>query len=449
MNPIIADALNHEQDDSLNQRAEEIEKEFIRKNLPKDFSLDEEGVWFNQAPKNDNDMPIRIFVCSPLEVTAIVRDHANENHGRLLKFPDVDGHCHKWSMPMQLLAGDGTRYREELLSRGLLISPGKKTRELLHQYIQLSQPRSRARCVMQTGWHGKHFVYPNETIGNLDGEILLYQSTSSQQFGYSCGGTFDGWLKISKLCQGNSRLIFALSIAFASPLLYHLGEENGGFHFRGPSSIGKTTALRVAGSAWGGIDYLQRWRATSNGLESIANAHNDSLLCLDEIEQMHSLEVGEVAYMLANGTGKTRADKQGGGRKKCSWRLLFLSTGEISLADHMQQGGKQVRSGQEIRIIDIPADTGKYGLFEELHGFSSSAEFADFLNKSCAIDFGHSSKMFLTLIIEQQTEILTEVKNITKNLTLRFLPRNATGQVVRAFNRFALVAAAGEVSTMH
>src|SRR3712207_8019446 len=39
---------------------------------------------------------------------------------------------------------------------------------------------------------------------------------------------------------GNSRLVFALSIAFAAPLLYPTSSESGGFHFRGQSSTGKT-----------------------------------------------------------------------------------------------------------------------------------------------------------------------------------------------------------------
>lgn len=93
-------------------RANEIETTFRQKNLPKGFEIDDEGVWFQKDASGNNLEADRIFICSPLEVIAIVRDHANENHGRLLQFPDVDGHLHTWAMPMELLAGDGTRYRE-------------------------------------------------------------------------------------------------------------------------------------------------------------------------------------------------------------------------------------------------------------------------------------------------------------------------------------------------
>jgi putative DNA primase/helicase len=45
---------------------------------------------------------------------------------------------------------------------------------------------------------------------------------------------------------------------------------------------------------------MNSWRATSNGLEAVAEASNDALLYLDEIGQVRPQEAEEVAYMLAN-----------------------------------------------------------------------------------------------------------------------------------------------------
>ena len=74
---------------------------------------------------------------------------------------------------------------------------------------------------------------------------------------------------------GNSRLTVALSMALAPPLLHVVEMEGGGLHFRGSSSIGKTTLLHVAGSVWGGgglAGYVRRWRATDNALEGVAQS---------------------------------------------------------------------------------------------------------------------------------------------------------------------------------
>lgn len=451
--------LNIAEEESVNQqnsdetliieRANVIEKEFRRQNMPRGFRIDDEGVWFQPEDSGGGDLPPPIWICSPLEVIAIVRDHANENHGRLLEFKDVDGQKHVWAMPMELLASDGTRYREELLNKGLLIATGRKTKELLTQYIQQCQPIKRARCVLQTGWVGNNFVFPDCTIGPSCHEEVLYQSSSFHHFGYGQKGSLEEWQKISKLCRGNSRLIFALSVAFTSPVLYLLGEENGGFHLRGPSSIGKSTALELAASVWGGHEFLQSWRVTSNGLEGLATAHNDALLVLDEIEQMHSSEIGEGAYTLANGSGKVRSDRHGSARKKSSWRLLFLSTGEISLSEHMLQAGKKTRAGQEVRVIDIAADTGKCGIFEELHGFESGAMFADYLSEECRKCYGVAIIAFLKILILHRESILFEIQQIRDEFRKMELPYDASGQVTRGFNRFALVAAVGKVASKY
>jgi uncharacterized protein (DUF927 family) len=62
-------------------------------------------------------------------------------------------------------------------------------------------------------------------------------------------GTLSEWKeKIGRLCIGNSRLVLALALAFVGALLKIVEQEPGGFHYRGPSSTGKTTALAVAGS---------------------------------------------------------------------------------------------------------------------------------------------------------------------------------------------------------
>ncbi|WP_164186520.1 DUF927 domain-containing protein, partial [Stenotrophomonas maltophilia] len=111
-----------------------------------------------------------------------------------------------------------------------------------------------------------------------------------------------------------SRLVLAVSAMFAGPLLHFTGATGGGFHLVGGSSSGKSTALRVAASVVGPPEYAREWRSTANGLEGVAVLHNDATLILDELAQIDPKQAGDAAYLLANGNGKSRANRAGEAR---------------------------------------------------------------------------------------------------------------------------------------
>lgn len=412
------------------------------------YSVDDRGVWFHGKDNDGNNLEPE-WICSPLSVTALVRDQAGENWGRLLEFADADRTRHVWAMPMTMLAGSGEDLRRELLRLGLSIAPSVRARNHLAAYITTADTKKRARCVERTGWHGGVFVLPDRTIGH-ETERVIYQAEATARH-YSQAGTLSEWQShVAALCAGNSRLVLAVSAAFAAMLLERAGAENGGLHFVGISSTGKTSALRVACSVFGDRDYLQRWRATSNGIEGLASLHSDALLILDELAQVDAREAGEVAYMLGNGTGKTRATRTGAAKQRKTFRLLFLSAGEIGLSQHMREAGKKARAGQEVRLVDVPADAGAgLGVFEDLHDHDNGAAFADALKRTAATYYGTPALAFLESATEPDNfkNLPTVLKALTQGFIKEHLPEDGSGQARRVCERFALIAAAGEIAT--
>lgn len=415
------------------------------------FHCNDRGVWYFGKSDIGTDAP-PLWICSPLEITALTRDAKNESWGRLLEFADPDGTPHAWALPMELLKGDGSEYRGVLLGMGLQLSTMTKARNLLTQFIQTAEVSTRARCVDRTGWHGRVFVMPNRTIAAApqggDAERILYQSASAAPGTFKQRGKLTDWQShVAAPCVGNSRLLFAVSAAFAAPLLEITGMESGGFHFRGDSSTGKTTALRLAASIWGGVDYLQRWRATDNGLEALAAQHSDCLLPLDEISQVDPRAAGEVAYMLANGSGKARANRTGTMRDTASWRLLFVSSGEAGLAEHMAQANRKPKAGMEIRLLDIPADAGRgLGLFDTLNDYASGSAFSKALTEAALSYYGTPAIAYLQKLTEHLDKVPGLVKRAQQQFMEQHLPTDAGGQAHRAALRFALVGAAGEIA---
>lgn len=223
------------------------------------------------------------------------------------------------------------------------------------------------------------YVLPDEVIGP-DGDNVILQGSHYLTGGFAQSGTLAEWQEqVAALCAGNSRLVFAVCCALAAPLLRLTGTGGGGFHLRGESTDGKTTVMKVAASVCGGTDYWHSWRATGNALEGIASRHNDALLPLDELREVDPREAGMIAYMLANGQGKGRARTDGEVRNRRHWTLLLFSTGELSLAEHTECAGERLYAGMDVRMVQIPSDTGQHGSFEQLHGFASGQQFADTL----------------------------------------------------------------------
>ncbi|MCE5294728.1 MAG: DUF927 domain-containing protein [Chlamydiales bacterium] len=436
----------------IRERSEKIEEkcreeaEKQRSKLSTGFYLDEIGLYYQEATKDDA-VPTKLRICSRLEITAITRNQHGEEFGRLLHWHDCDGKPHTFAMPMSLLAGDGTVYRSVLLSKGLEIEPGKAVCQKLTTYIQSSHPKTRALCTPQIGWHDNCFILPSQTIGRSTNEQIIFQS-GHVNGNFSSRGNLEEWQQLAKLSEGNSRLVLALSMAFAAPLLTPLGVEGGGIHFHGISSLGKSTIARVAASCWGDKNYFVTWRATTNGLEGIALTHNDTLLCLDELSQSDPDKIGEAIYMLANGSGKIRSDALGFSKPPSNWRILFLSSGETNLADHMQQAGRKPRAGQEVRILNIPADTEKYGAFEHLHGHPTGEAFANALKELFSKYYGTAAIRFIELFIANKAEYLKMAREKMRQFKQECLPINAQGQVTRSLDRFAVIAAAGEIATV-
>ncbi|MGD9511243.1 MAG: DUF927 domain-containing protein [Geminicoccaceae bacterium] len=381
---------------------------------------------------------------SRLDVLGYTRDAENREWGRYLAVHDADGRIHHIAMPMAAMAGDGAEYRRELLRHGFVLAPGKVAREQLEIYLATWKVRRRVRCVDRIGWHGPRFVLPDVTYGP-GGETVVLQTARPPKL--SVAGDLNAWKRlVAAPAAGNSRLAFAISTSFAGPLTYLVGQESGGFHFLGGSSIGKTSILHAARSAWGCP--LGSWRTTDNAVEATVAGACDTLLLLDEVSQADGRAVDAMAYMLGNGAGKSRATRSGGSRSIATWRILFLSTGEISLADKIAESGRQARAGQSVRVVDIPADAGKgLGIFDTLHDFRSGAELADQLRRAGEASSGHAARAFLRSIVDDPAATADALRECMTSWLSANLPARADGQVGRAAARFALVAAAGELVT--
>lgn len=395
----------------------------------------------------------RRAICGPLLVAAVVHDAEDAGYGRVVMFDNCRGRRRSLVVSMAKLCTDGREVFAQLLDLGLAADAGSQ-KEIL-DYIRRVEPHRRAVTADRVGWHDLDgragYLLPEQPEGTLiapercDQGLLLTMHLPAARM--QRVGSLERWrATVAARCPGNSRLVFAVSAAFAGPLLHLVGEESGGFNLRGTSSIGKSVALDVAASVMGVAK--QQWRATDNGLEGLALAHNDGLLCLDELGQIEAKAAGKAAYLLANGQGKVRMHETALLRPVTSWRVLILSSGEVSLSEITEAYGGPSRAGADLRLVDVPAEAGAgFGAWECLHGAASGEAFSMQMRRAAIEQRGSAGPAYLRQLVDQVEQIPAFYAQYRDAFLAKAVSPDADGQVRRVAGRFALVAAGGEIAT--
>ncbi len=416
--------------------------------IPKGFKLTEEGL-FRVTEERE------LWLCAPLRVVSLTRDAKNDDWGKELAFKDHDGHEHTVILSLSLLFGERSEWKKLLVSAGLNINPMKEALGALGEFLTKSNPRARARKVDVIGWHdrGLIFITPGWTIpAEMPERILLDTRTESSHY-FRQAGTLEDWRRaIGEPCRGNPALQFALCCGFAPPLLPFKHGLGGGFHFASDSTTGKSTALRVAGSVWGGggkSGFGHSWNMTKNGAEALGISHNHCLLLLDELAELRDKEkAGDLAYFFAHGEATTRMTKELGRRNLPSFDLLFLSSGEFGFLDLVRKYSGRTYTGQEVRICEIPADRGKWGIFDRLNGESEPGKFAQALTERALSCYGTAAPSFIGQILKVgEAEVKARLVELMEAFTAAYTKPNTHPEVLRILQRFAFVATAGELAT--
>jgi putative DNA primase/helicase len=464
--------------------------------FPFGYEMHDDGLWHINYDKM---FPKRTWLSEKFEILGETRDSESGNWGLLIRWQDPDGISHEEILLHEKLAGrDSSAWRAGLASRGLKMAAALNACTLLTNFFAQYKAMERILCVQHTGWNVDDTIYvlPDEIFfsrsgdnpsghaghagqsandmalpasgsdssqpDNLDGnpptsqqpdkreQIALLHKNARHPF--RTAGTLEAWRNtIGLWAEDNPRLGFALCVSLAAPLLKLSGQESGGFNFTGGSSTGKTTILCAAASPWGDGSssggYSRSWRTTSNGLESTASTHNDTLLCLDDIGQASSQTIREAAYMLANGLGKTRARADGSAREAKAWGVLILSTGEQSPSDMIELNGGKAQAGQLVRLVNIPADAGYgHGVFKNLHGHESARAFADAIRQAATRNYGHAARAFIQFLVDHRVEVQESLDKWMNEKLRELVSDDADGQVKRVARRFLLCAFAGETA---
>ena len=283
-----------------------------------------------------------------------------------------------------------------------------------------------------------HIMPDGEVIGDPETPIL-FNGRSAASSGYAVSGTAEGWRdSVAYLAGGNPSMMLGVAAALSAPLIGLVGADGFGVHLFEQSSAGKTTTANIASSLWGEPDALRlTWYGTALGIANEAEAHNDSLLPLDEVGQGSSAkDVATSAYTLFNGAGKLQGAKEGGNRELKRWRTVAISTGEMDIETFLSAGGLKVKAGQLVRLLNIPMEKST-----AFHGLQNGKAHADALKQAWIENHGAAGREWVKWLAAHQKEAKQAVHD-AQTRWRGLIPADYGEQVHRVAERFAILEAA-------
>lgn len=392
-------------------------------------------------------------VSGSFEILGSSRDARGEGWGRWLRWNDGDGRTHTQLIDSALIHGDAKALCTKLSAGGLTINAGAQ--DMFKRYLGgMFEVAGRVTVAHRTGWFelahgGRAFVLPDAVIKPDGAEEIVLDAAAHAP--YSQRGTLEDWKKgVGAYAAGHLACVLFVSIGFAGPLLEMADMDGAAIHGYDGTTIGKTTLGAMSASVWGkgavigGL--IRPWRATSNGLEGAAAGSTGTVLYLDEIGQLESKEAYGVIYMLASGSGKTRANRDGSLRDPATWCNLTVSTGEMPFAQKLAEDrARKSKGGQAIRMLDLPVDRGlSFGVFDSAGGFDEPGQLADACKAAAVTSYGTAGPAFVQALMDRGIDG-AEVRRRVGDW-LKTNAEGKKGEVKRAGKIFALVAVAGELA---
>ncbi|MBP2033469.1 uncharacterized protein (DUF927 family) [Clostridium algifaecis] len=262
------------------------------------------------------------------------------------------------------------------------------------------------KSVARIGWLKHNEFFPYSTFEKLEFEDDSKEASTIMS-GLEKSGDFNKWLEVARLARGNPAAKFIIASSFASVLIEPLHKRVFFIHLWHSSRSGKTATIKLAMSAFGNPNKLiGSFNSTIVGLERMAAALRNLPFAIDELQVLNTkrMTTDSIIYMLSQGQGRTRGNKDGGIQEIRTWRNIIITTGEEALLSSNMQDGASTRTFEIYAkpVEDIAFASLMHEVSEAHYGFAGEV----FVNKLC-VDL-KKDKTFLQSLYEELRVSLKE-----------------------------------------
>jgi hypothetical protein len=380
--------------------------------VPQGWHLSEDGIYL----ATDQGQSASAVIPVPVVITTRLID--NDEHNEYVEIAwKKDGNWNKQLVPRSVVAN--TRSIVDMAAYGLPVTSNNAkvlVDYLLEFELENGDSLHRAYVSKHLGWHGSKgqecflvgkrlvvpggkIVAPKDVMKVQPEHRVLFRGADDgdEQLaaGFTTAGDFAAWrdaiFKIAHL----PRVMLALYASLAAPLLRLLTSANFIVSFDGPTSRGKTTALRVAASVWGKpesgseVSAMFTWDATrvSRG-RTAAVLRNLPFVVDDTRTAKWKDDVPAAIYEFTSGRDKGRGSKSGLARSG-TWNSIMLSSGEAPITSFTKDDGTRARV---------------LGLWGSPFGAASqeTGQLVCALNKALVANHGHAGLLFVKFLLQHR-----------------------------------------------
>ncbi|EGV2163739.1 DUF927 domain-containing protein [Salmonella enterica] len=218
------------------------------------------------------------------------------------------------------------------------------------------------------GWQrhdGKPFYVSQAGKTYLTNDVRYeFVTPIEQRFRTPPSGTLDEYRdKVINLIRNNEGMVFQVLIELAS-ILFPI--RNGStraegitFNVYGPSTKGKSLAMRVGASVWGEHNQLtESANATYTALVNSAVKSSGGAMRIDDLSAMNNVRGSDyenLIYSIGNGKGKLRSAVDGKNIAADEFSVICLMTAEKTISEEVwQKESYRFKAGAEARLIEQP-----------------------------------------------------------------------------------------------
>lgn len=356
-----------------------------------------------------------------------------------IAFLDQDGNLKLLVVP----AGDLLRpaITTTLADAGWTMTDTPGVRKRLHaMYNSISATLPAYQIVLKNGMQACNtaFLMDQRRFGASAQSMIL---DDSKHIGFRSGGSVESWkTNVAAPLRDEPLLAACLCMPFAAPIKHVLLQHGAVINLIGKTSTGKTTAVKIATSAFNDPKYgVNTWAATEAGLDDLVEKYSGFLLPIDEIKSgLNIKKASATLYRLAGQRTRQKANDYGGG---VVTETLVLSTEEIS---GYVARGDLAEDGGAVRFFDVPIGDHAGGIFHSATDVVTGAAMAKSLSAASYQNFGTALPAFIERLLER--DWVTEAGAILADTQSNFFDPELDGPSLRGLDVFATLAVAGRLA---